>query len=869
MKLRALHLENVRRFAGQRASITGIGDGITVVAEPNEFGKSTFFDALHALFFEKHSARPRHVQGLQPYAGGAVTVAADVETDAGLFRLEKRFLSRASARVLRQPDGAVIAQEDEAERWIATLLGAGGKGPAGLLWVRQGQLGLEPDKPAEKAELTETRRDLLSSVAGEIDAMTGGRRMDRVMRQVSADLGQITTRTGRPTGPWKEARDTLAALEERLSELDAQMAQLDTALHARTEAEAQLQRLSDPQAEARRRAALTQAQEAMQAAQAHAARRRAAQDARDLAAASARAARDALGRFQAALETLTQAEAAAHGAAETARTAAQDLAACQTRLEQAQTARATAATAQEAAQKALESAHVQIAARKARDEAKALTQRLQRIDAALRSRDTLRAQLKAHPATPDWLARTEAAQAALDQAENALAAQATTLRARYTGTARITRNGAPLPEGEVLLQGASVLDLPGIGQLAITAPVQGSDGTARLAEAEAALQALLDRAEVSDIAAARALAARRREMSQQADSAQLVMDTLAPEGPDPLRAALAEAELAAARAHDDPLPALESLQAKLDEARRALTRAEDNLTAARDAHADARAADSAARAHALAAAQTLDRARAEAAPPETRDTRRGTLLAEVAQAEAALETAQADLDRLSAEAPDLDTLEAELTRAAQAIETTERQRNATAEQLAALSSEIRTLAGNGIEERRDTLAGETEAARQHEARLSRRANALTRLRDALEAERSAAQDAYFGPVQQELAPLLSILHADAALSFDSDSLLPAGLTRGETEESFDALSGGTREQIAILTRLAFARLFARQGQHLPIILDDALVFSDDARIMRMFTALTRVARDQQIIVLTCRQLAFQDLGGARPGISLD
>jgi uncharacterized protein YhaN len=46
-------------------------------------------------------------------------------------------------------------------------------------------------------------------------------------------------------------------------------------------------------------------------------------------------------------------------------------------------------------------------------------------------------------------------------------------------------------------------------------------------------------------------------------------------------------------------------------------------------------------------------------------------------------------------------------------------------------------------------------------------------------------------------------------------------------------------------------------------LDDALVHSDDDRIEAMFTALHRVAQDQQIIVLTCRQRAFASLGGDR------
>ena len=68
------------------------------------------------------------------------------------------------------------------------------------------------------------------------------------------------------------------------------------------------------------------------------------------------------------------------------------------------------------------------------------------------------------------------------------------------------------------------------------------------------------------------------------------------------------------------------------------------------------------------------------------------------------------------------------------------------------------------------------------------------------------------------------------------------------------------------------RIFHKLGnlleQHIPIILDDALVYSDDTRIVRMFTALTRVAQDQQILVFSCRQLAFQDLGGARPVVEV-
>ena len=85
--------------------------------------------------------------------------------------------------------------------------------------------------------------------------------------------------------------------------------------------------------------------------------------------------------------------------------------------------------------------------------------------------------------------------------------------------------------------------------------------------------------------------------------------------------------------------------------------------------------------------------------------------------------------------------------------------------------------------------------------------------------------------------------------------------RAGTEEDFDILSGGTQEQIALLVRLAFARMLAKAGRPAPIILDDAIVYTDDDRIERMFDALTRQAHDLQIVVFSCRQKAFRDLGG--------
>ena len=72
---------------------------------------------------------------------------------------------------------------------------------------------------------------------------------------------------------------------------------------------------------------------------------------------------------------------------------------------------------------------------------------------------------------------------------------------------------------------------------------------------------------------------------------------------------------------------------------------------------------------------------------------------------------------------------------------------------------------------------------------------------------------------------------------------------------------GTQEQIAVLVRLAFAEMLVEQGYPATVILDDALVFSDDRRMGRIFDILNMAARNIQVIVLTCREQLFEGLGG--------
>ena len=91
----------------------------------------------------------------------------------------------------------------------------------------------------------------------------------------------------------------------------------------------------------------------------------------------------------------------------------------------------------------------------------------------------------------------------------------------------------------------------------------------------------------------------------------------------------------------------------------------------------------------------------------------------------------------------------------------------------------------------------------------------------------------------ELVPLLRLFWPEAELRFDPETLLPTALVRAGTEEEFDILSGGTQEQSRCSSASPSHVMLAKAGTPAPIILDDAIVYTDDDRIERMFDALTR------------------------------
>jgi uncharacterized protein YhaN len=233
----------------------------------------------------------------------------------------------------------------------------------------------------------------------------------------------------------------------------------------------------------------------------------------------------------------------------------------------------------------------------------------------------------------------------------------------------------------------------------------------------------------------------------------------------------------------------------------------------------------------------------------------GELEGEARRRRSALET----LEQSTGE--ELDAIDARIKR----LEAAERNhRKAVSElnqEIARLQALIEANEGVGVEEALEAAKVDQIRIEATATSFEQEASVLRLLLDTLRVAETEAKTQYLAPVVSKVEPYLRMLLPEADIILDENLGITA-LARGGTREDFDSLSGGTQEQIAVLTRLAFAELLTGKGRPATVILDDALAFSDDDRIERMFDILMRAGEHLQILVLTCRKRLFTRLGAA-------
>ena len=219
------------------------------------------------------------------------------------------------------------------------------------------------------------------------------------------------------------------------------------------------------------------------------------------------------------------------------------------------------------------------------------------------------------------------------------------------------------------------------------------------------------------------------------------------------------------------------------------------------------------------------------------------------QARAALEDALADAP------PDL------LENARASLATLAAEERDSAAAVATALGRVNAIGDQGRLEAVATAERELNAAERENAALWRRARAADLLHRTLVARRSEALLAYQEPFHRAVVELGSLVYGR-----DFDVRLGEDLTIlsrriGDVTVDYESLSGGAREQLAVIVRIACARLVGDDG--VPVFLDDTMGYTDPTRRLTMGAVIAAAAATSQVIVLTCDRARFAGIGGAR------
>ncbi len=166
-----------------------------------------------------------------------------------------------------------------------------------------------------------------------------------------------------------------------------------------------------------------------------------------------------------------------------------------------------------------------------------------------------------------------------------------------------------------------------------------------------------------------------------------------------------------------------------------------------------------------------------------------------------------------------------------------------------------------------TRLGEAERQRrriqrQHE-RLEARANAAELLYAKFRARRQESRLRYHAPLSERIEEFGRIVFGPGFKVELGDDLEVVRRTLEGVTLDVDHLSAGAREQMGLLSRLACAVIVSPDGGGAPVIIDDALGWSDPDRLSRTGAAIAAAGLQCQIIILTCTPGRYAHVGNAR------
>lgn len=870
MKLHRLLLTNYRGITHREIEFPD--HGVVVVSGANEIGKSSMIEALDLLLEAKDRSGKKEVKQVKPtHADVGAEVMAEISTGPYRFMYRKRFHKRAETQLtVLAPVREQLSGDEAHER----VLGMLSETVDTSLWQAQRVLQSSSTAPVDLSGSDALAR-ALDVAAGEAVALSGDEPL--LIERIDAEYLRYFTATGRPTGEWAAVTKRLATAEGEVAQCAAAVAEVDDAVRRHAELTTEVTELAGRREQAQlelaaaRKAAETVAAlvQRLKEAEVVAEAARVAHTASAAALTERRRLRAELDERAAAITELQ----AALGMAESETTTAREV------HEAAEEAAEQAQVAAQEQELRVEAARATLTRMTDRDEADRLATRLSKIDTGTRELDRITAELAEISLDDAGMRAIEAAAVAVERA----AGQAELASARIELVA-VEDLDVRVDDARVALEARqpwsvnttadTEIDVPGVLTVRVVPGEPAAQTQARLDEAQGALAAALTAAGVDGVAAARALDARRRDLLGSRDRLRATVDALTGEDDlSDLRSRLAQlragqpdetglfelsgpADIATARTElDTAVAAHRQAVADSETSRKVVAAAAKKLADKSTRLSVLRDKLTTAQAELTVAGGRLEVQRAQTGDDEL------AVKAQAAEEEAVAGAGRVATLRTELFATEPDSVTAALDEAIRTAGLLDARHGTAVEALREVAAQLKVYGTQGRKGHLDAAETEREHAHAEYLRVHRRARAAETLRSVMARHRDATRQRYADPFRLEVQRLGRLVFGeDFEVDVDSDLNIKTRTLSGRTVP-YESLSGGAKEQLAIVARLAGATMVAKEDS-VPVIIDDALGFTDPDRLIKMGAVFDAVGGDGQVIVLTCSPERYASVGGA-------
>ena len=168
----------------------------------------------------------------------------------------------------------------------------------------------------------------------------------------------------------------------------------------------------------------------------------------------------------------------------------------------------------------------------------------------------------------------------------------------------------------------------------------------------------------------------------------------------------------------------------------------------------------------------------------------------------------------------------------------------------------------GLHSQLNKASSEHQHLRREQERTEARAQAARLLYETFEQRRQEAHQRYIEPFKRQIEGLGRIVFGPTfEVVLDADLRVTRRTLDGITLD-IGQLSVGAREQLGVICRLACAVIVSPDGGGAPVVIDDALGWSDPSRLQAMGAAIAAAGRECQVIVLTCTPGRYAHVGNA-------